>query len=91
MYGLSFDRITHVSCICEVFKLMNHFECYFVFAGYLKKEGCDNAFKAFLDECPHLKEYAMLLARGREYTKKVNGLTLQEYLDEYADLKKAGL
>ncbi|XP_064627911.1 mucin-2-like [Lineus longissimus] len=57
--------------------------------GYLKTESCNSAFKAFLGECPHLKEYAMLLERGREYTTKVNGRTLEEYLDEFADLKKA--
>ncbi len=58
--------------------------------GYLKEEGCDKAYKAFLSESPHLTEYAHLLKRGSEYPTSVNGKTLKEMVHFYGQLNSKG-
>lgn len=50
-----------------------------IFAGYLKAEKCSTAYEAFLDTSSHLKEY-----RENFMTTRVLGLTLIDYLTEYA-------
>ena len=58
--------------------------------GYLKEEGCDKAYKAFLSESSHLTEYAYMLKRGSEYPTSVNGKTLKEMVHFYGLLNSKG-
>ena len=60
------------------------------FVGYLKEEGCDKAYKTFLSESPHLREYASLLKRGREYPTSINGKSLQDMVHMYGYLYSKG-
>ncbi|XP_061193514.1 protein NPAT-like [Saccostrea echinata] len=55
--------------------------------GYLSDEGYVNSYKCFIKECPHLQEYLTLKRRGQNYPLHVNGLTLNQMLQEYAQYK----
>ena len=61
-----------------------------LFVGYLKEEGCEKAYKTFLSESPHLREYASLLKRGREYPTSINGKSLQDMVHMYGYLHSKG-
>ena len=58
--------------------------------GYLSDEGYTSSYKCFVKECPHLKEYLSLKRQGLNYPLLVNGLTLNQMLQEYAQFKLAG-
>jgi hypothetical protein len=55
--------------------------------GYLDRSECDEAKRAFLEECPSelkLREFASLVDQGLLRTFDVDGLNLVDILNEYA-------
>ena len=76
------------------FKLMDYFYLLalvlFDLLGYLKAEGCNKTYKAFLAESAHLQEYTTFLHRGIEYPTKIGGKGLVDMLEDYGRIKLHG-
>ena len=55
--------------------------------GYLHNNGCTNTKSTFLEECPpelKIREFANLVDQGILRTFDVDGLTLDDILNEFA-------
>lgn len=55
--------------------------------GYLHSKDCTNTKATFIEECPpelKIREFASLVDQGILRTFDVNGLTLDDILEEYA-------
>lgn len=53
-------------------------------SGYLRTEKCKGAFKEFLKGSPHLGPIADTIFRKNYFITRVGGLSLIDYLNEYA-------
>ncbi|KAF5281189.1 hypothetical protein FQR65_LT14838 [Abscondita terminalis] len=52
--------------------------------GYLKDSKCNKAFNEFLNTCVHLQEHAASYRSRQFFVTRVSGLSLIDYLNEYA-------
>ena len=66
-----------------------HF-CVGLVSGYLKDMGCEGAYRAFLGESAHLREYASMLKRGRHFPTSIHGQSLQDMLHAFGRLQSEG-
>ena len=70
--------------------IFDHYSRLVVIPGYLKAEGCNKTYQAFLTESAHLQEYTTFLHRGIEYPTKIGGRGLIDMLEDYGRIKLHG-
>ena len=58
--------------------------------GYLEDQKCDEAAKMFLETSPHLQECRMVVLSGRNFSKKLNDLSLVDILEKYCSANTFG-
>lgn len=58
--------------------------------GYLEDEGYSTTCRSFMKECIHLQEYLALLKRGRQYPLTINGFTLIQMIEKFAQFYLVG-
>lgn len=51
--------------------------------GYLEDQQCSEAAKQFLESSFHLQECRTVLAHGKRFNTKVNGLTLMDIIEKF--------
>jgi hypothetical protein len=58
------------------------------FKGFLEDEELFNTYNSFINECKHLEECHIYISRGIQFSTKIHGKDLKEYLSDYSKQPK---